>query len=79
MTYILEFVLQVLPLTDRPAIHVRPIRILLVDFLPTTLAYRKQLLCVLRQGLDVLLLIVSSAGATTTMGALLSGWAITVL
>ena len=47
MTYILEFVLQVLPLMDRPAIHVRPIRILLVDFLPTTLAYRKQLLCVL--------------------------------
>lgn len=79
MTYILEFVLQVLPLTDRPAIHVRPIRILLVDFLPTTLAYRKQLLCVLRQGLDVLLLIVSSTGATTTMGTLLSGWAITVL
>ena len=79
MTYILEFILQVLPLPDRSAIQVCPIRILLMDFLPTTLAYRKQLLCVLQQRFDVLLLIVSSAGATTTMGALLSGWAITVL
>jgi hypothetical protein len=50
-----------------------------MDFLPTPLAYGEQLLCVLQQHLDVLLLIVSGAGATTTMGAPLSGWTITVL
>ena len=70
MTYILEFILQVLPLTDRSAIHIRPICILLMDFLPTPLAYRKQLLCVLQQCFDVLLLVVSSASAMTTMGGL---------
>ena len=79
MTYILEFILQVLPLTDRSSIHISPICILLMYFLPTPLAYREQLLCVLQQHLDVLLLIVSGTGATTTMGALLPGWAIAVL
>ena len=79
MTYILEFVLQVLPLTDRSTICICPTHILLMDLLPTPLAYRKHLLCIFQQCLEVLFLVVSSTSTTSTMGTLLMGWAITVL
>ena len=79
MTYILEFILQVLPLTDRSTIRICPTCILLMDLLPTLLAYRKYLPCIFQQCLEVLFLVVSSTGMMSTMGALLMGWAITVL